>query len=466
MADTDAYQRAVLTATSFRLKDDLDQMFRQFDPDKETVILLPGGSGSNLWRADKKFDQITNPANYNFDRVWLDGGIALGDGKMIEIGPDGHDVGNRVIVGDGDVRFRVKPYVKAMAFFHGAANVNAVLLGWDWRRNLLTAAEMLHSAIQTIKRKVGGRDPRQMMKNIFVVGHSMGGMVAKLFFQTHQDVARELGGMISVGTPFYGYMGQLCRIYEGDPDLNRLPPYNAKIVARITSSCPGLYTLFPIDKKTFDAVGDRLGLSSYPVTDLNGAPADAYDPHGLVSRFPQWVRRDQFEEARRIRQDLLAAPLPAPLDQALFHIRSRMPNSTQSTATWKQDLPGNYDPDRDPSPIAVGPKSDGDDTIPYWSAALVSTPAGNIIDFPDGHHMDLMAQSFILRRVLGIVSRGTRSISQAEFIAQYGPDPQMATREELTTFLSQIDWAAPGAVAQFEMMPEPLAWRFLQEIAM
>jgi len=468
MAEHNAYQRAVRKATYFRLKDDIDYFLNRFDREKETVILLPGGSGSNLWHADRKFGEVSNPRDYHFDRVWLDLGIFAGDGKAIKINRNGHDVGDRVMVGDGDVRFPVRPYVRAMTFFRGKAKFNALLLGWDWRRNLLAAVDILNAVIETIKkRKASSKNPQRVMKNIFIVGHSMGGMVAKLFFQTHQNVAKELGGMISVGTPFYGYLGQLRRIFEGEPTLNRLPPYNAKTVATITSSCPGLYTLFPIDKKTYDAVGDQLGLTSYPVTALDGTPADVYDKHRPSSRFPNWVWLKQIEEARRLRQDLLSMPLPVPLNNVLFHIRSKIPKSTASTAKWKQELPGSYDPDKHQSPIEIGPMSEGDDTIPYWSAALASTPNDNITDFSQGEHMSLMAQSFVLRHILKIVSRGARSVSEDEFIAEYGPDPQMATREELENLLNKIDLSVPSTIGQLEtLIPERYTWRLLQEIAM
>ena len=79
-------------------------------------------------------------------------GIFAGDGKAIKINRNGHDVGDRVMVGDGDVRFPVRPYVRAMTFFRGKAKFNALLLGWDWRRNLLAAVDILNAVIETIKK--------------------------------------------------------------------------------------------------------------------------------------------------------------------------------------------------------------------------------------------------------------------------------------------------------------------------
>lgn len=461
MAEHDAYQRAVCEATQFRLKDDVDYFLETFKEDKESVILLPGGGGSNLWHADKKFDQVSDPRNYVFDLIWLDLGIAFGDAKAIKIGRNGRDVGERVIVGDGDVSFfRARPYIKAMNFFRRQANFNAVLIGFDWRRNLFHSVDTLRDVIMEIKKT----KPPKVMKKLFVVGHSLGGLVAKLFFQTHQDLAREIGGMISVGTPFYGYLGQLRRIFEGEPQINRF--YNARTVATISSSWPGLYTVLPIDKRTYDDVGGQIGADAYPVTALDGTPADAYDENAPSSRFPNWVWIKQIEEGRKVRK-LLSKELPDPLKSAVYHIRSKIPRSTPVTAKWKQKLPRNYDPDNHPSPMEIGVMGDGDETIPYWSAALASADGDNVRDFSQGEHMALMAQSFVLRHILKIVSRDTRSVAESDVIAEYGPDPQMATREELDILISQIDWSAPGVIGQLDtLIPERYAWRFLQEIAM
>jgi pimeloyl-ACP methyl ester carboxylesterase len=467
MAVTDEYMRAVSKATSLRRKPVMKPFLQGFNPDKETIILLPGGGGSNLWRADKKFDQVTNPANYNFDRVWLDPGIVVGDGRSIKISSNGRDLGERVIVADGDVQFiNVKPYVYAMRFFRGQANFNAVLLGWDWRRDVKIAVKMVDSVIgeikKTIKEKVPGNKQQDAMKKIFIVGHSMGGMVAKLFFQSNPDLAREIGGMISVGTPFYGYLGQLRRIFEGDADLNRF--YGAKTVAVICSSHPGLYSLLPIDYDSYFKDGKDLKLPAYPVTEPDGQiPADAFQKS--APPFPPWVLLRELPKALELRQDL-ARELPDDLRGAVFHIRSEVANSTPVAAKWNQRLPNNYEPGRSPSPLKIDLGA-GDDTIPYWSAQLASTPAKQITTFAEGTHMLLMTLDFVLLKIHEIVTRGARTLTRAAFTAEYGPNPQIASREELAALLNKIRWAAPYLERELDtLIPEKYAWRLLQDISM
>lgn len=131
----DPYQTAVLKAANHRRRDVLNLFFDNFDANKRTVILLPGGAGSALYRADQKFDEA-DPTEYTYKQVWLTPGIlprAIGDGKNLPISKNGRDLSDYVIVTDGDVEWFVLPYLKAMRVFR--ANCNAVLLGWDWRRD-------------------------------------------------------------------------------------------------------------------------------------------------------------------------------------------------------------------------------------------------------------------------------------------------------------------------------------------
>ena len=459
----DPYQKAVRDTAKFLRRPVLQYFYDQFNPAKKTVILLPGGAGSALFRADKEFDRVSSPSEYGFDSVWLTPGIFLGDGNKLPISKNGRDLLQRVIVPDGDIQYFVKAYVKAMRFFR--ANCNALLLGWDWRRDVMLAVEMVNDMIGDIKRKKG----QQVLKNIFLVGHSMGGMVAKLFFSVHGDSAREIGGMISVGTPFYGYIGQLRRIYEGEDILKDI--YTAKSVAEIYSTFGGLYSLFQIDYATFIRDKGKLGLANYPVTEPKGGHADAYQK-STSPPYPHWVRPNELPPALSLRHTL-AERLPDDLRQKVFHIRALM-HETPVAAEWNQNLPDPYEPPRSRSPIKVGPEhlGKGDEVIPYWSARLASTEDENVRDFTSGtgEHMTLMAQDYVLRHVLELVS-GAPVLTKEEFIAEYGPNPQVATREELKAFMAdalpKIRLLSPKSLREIEtLVPERYLWRMLQEVAL
>jgi pimeloyl-ACP methyl ester carboxylesterase len=461
----DPYQTAVLQAAKYFRRGVLNYFFNTFDEAKKTAILLPGGAGSALYRANRSFDRDSGPSDYTFNPVWLTPGIFVDDGNKLPISKNGRDLREQMIAADGDVQYFAKPYLKAMRVFR--ANLNALLLGWDWRRDIMTAVDMVSGVISEIERRKG----KGTLKNIFLVGHSMGGMIAKLFFSTRQSVAREIGGMITVSTPFYGYLGQLRRIYEGEEILNDV--YTAKRVAEIYSSFAGLYSLFPIDHDTYLKDGMALGLASYPVTEPKGGEyADPYQKR-TSPPYPKWVRLNELPNALGLRREL-AKPLPDNLGQKVFHIRALMHKTTPVAAEWDQNLSVPYEPPHSPSPIKIGPENlgQGDEVIPHWSARLASTPDRNVHDFAsgEGEHMTLMAQDYVLRRILEIVT-GKSVLTKDEFIAEYGPNPQMATREELKIFmqthLPKIRLAFPSLEREIEtLIPEKYFWRMLQDFAM
>jgi len=452
MADNDAYRKEVLEQTRIRQKEDMDEFFDAFRKDRRTVILLPGGMGSQLYRADRPFEEGTN-GPYRFDEIWLDRGIfgPARDGLKLVIDQDGFDLNRHIVVADEDTTFvGVSPYVKALKFFRDQG-FNTVFLAWDWRRKLTTAVDALHCLINQIKRKGESLgDPQGVMEKVFLVGHSMGGMVAKLFFEKHRALAAEIGGMISVGTPFYGYFGQLRHAFEGETKLNCR--YGAQTVAKISASAPGLYTLLPIDEDTWRHQRQDIGLPDYPLKDQDGQIADAYQKG--APPFPQWIKLGELPGALKLRH-LLAAELPEGLKAKVHHIRGSKANRTAVSAIWDQTLPPDYDPDQRPSPLKFG-FGTGDDTIPYWSAALCKMPSGHVIDFDQGVHMKLLEQTFVLRELLKIVAG--RSISEQEFVDKYGPEAPIATREELNAFLQDVNLAE-------DTIPEPFAWRILQELS-
>jgi hypothetical protein len=240
----------------------------------------------------------------------------------------------------------------------------------------------------------------------------------------HFDLADDLRGMISVGTPFYGYFGQLDRFYNGVKYFNML--YTAPAVAQITSSWPGMYSLLPIDQFTYNDQHAALGLASYPVVDAaNGDPVDPYNPSSLP-RYPNWVRKTDIPRGLNMRHKL-AAPLPGPLGAKVHHLRVNEPNTTYTSATWDATLPPGFVPGLSPSPVHFQMGA-GDDTIPAWSAALASTPSANIHDFETGEHSFLMEERPILARIAEIITGQT--VDPAALARTLGPRAAIATSKE------------------------------------
>ena len=447
----DPYKTDVKFATSYRLQPRIDEFVRKFDNNKKSVILLVGGAASQLLRADQRFDDVATPSQYFFDPVWIDIGITMGDAKALEINrTDDRDQDAQIIVADGDIQFylgKLRPYKKAMKFF--TDEFNALLLGWDWRRNIQTAVDMLNDVMTEILSRTGADKKPRVMQNIFIVGHSMGGMVAKLYFTQHSQICRQLGGMISVGTPFYGYINELQRIYEGVKELNQY--YPARKTAKIYSSLTGLYSLLPIDYKTYERDGRTSDLTAYPVTDGHGTPADPF--HKTRPIYPEWFRDEELPAALLLRGDL-ASPLPSDLSKAVFHLRTVKVNPpTPVAATWRQDR---YNPDTSGSPVEIQ-MGKGDETIPEWSSRLASTPPENVHHWDKGEHSTLMEQDFVLRKIFDIVTNGKWSMTEIEFKEKYGQNPEVATTEELETF--RQDFKGGEIRTKF-------AWRILQNTLM
>jgi hypothetical protein len=453
-ARTDDYSKAVKFATEYRFQPRLDEFIQTFQKhrDTENVILLLGGAASQLLRADQPYDQVATPSQYFFDPVWLDIGIAFpnGDATLLPIDRRDMDKDEQVIVADGDIQFylmNIRPYRKAVKFFTDQ-KLNLLLFSWDWRRDIDIAVDNLKWVIHEFFRRAAPTEEQK--KKTFLVGHSMGGMVAKLFCTRHPDVSAELGGFISVGTPFYGYINQLQRIYEGVSELNQYYPPSPRTTAQIYSSFTGLYSLLPIDQSTYTNVGKDLGLTSYPVTDGHGNAVDPFDVT-KPKPYPKWFRVEDLPAALALRIEL-ASPLIS--DLKVFHLRTvKADPPTLVAATWKQDP---YDPDKSPSPIEVKP-GPGDETIPYWSSRLASTPRDPSCDFPSGEHSTLMEQNFVLRKILDIVTDGKRHITKEEFDRKYGPNPTVATPAELEQYRREVP---------IRKISEPLARRILQNLLM
>jgi pimeloyl-ACP methyl ester carboxylesterase len=488
------YRTIISELTRSRHDDNITHFINTFDENKKTIILVHGGMGSELWQTRQRFDPKLDPVDYEFEttEVWLNFWRLLRGGalRQLKIGhAQNRDYNDKIIVADNAVFAPiVKPYKKALSCFQNTFGFNTYLLAWDSRRDLMVAVEELHSVIELIKTENMSYD----MRKLFIVGHSMGGMVAKLFFETNQNVAREIGGMISVGTPFYGMLGQLRWMFNGEPLLNNKGPignkYKPKEVAGVFASVPGFYTLLPIDAATYEETWNQcketrpswceLWPNTYPVTDLDGNIADAY---GDTHEYPAWVRRDERGKALPLRQ-CLARPLPESLAGHIYHIRVEG-ETTPVTARWRRTLCPesqphcDYDATQDLSPIPdtsidVGP---GDGTIPYWSAALASTNEDHVINLKSGSHMILMTKNAVLGEIYNIVTKTppsseARPLTEDDVGARCGADlPPMATRQELEEELKRMDETDREALQNERPLPvfwlsPPARWRFFQEL--
>ena len=81
-------------------------------PNRQTIILFPGGLGSRLVRADSPYQDGVPGQVSNYDTVWLDCTVLSGAALDLQMQGD-IDLDNRFIIADGFVHFAladVKPY--------------------------------------------------------------------------------------------------------------------------------------------------------------------------------------------------------------------------------------------------------------------------------------------------------------------------------------------------------------------
>ena len=382
------YEQARLAAIREAYLSQIKLLAARYKPGARTLVLLPGGMGSELLRSPKKFSGTSMPL-IDYQEVWIDLGIMLGDGPKLEIADDGSDLGNRIVVPAGPFSFVINPYEDTRRWADQRGD-NYVVFGFDWRRSLGECAAHLNQFLldfqAAITTKFGGVDP---LPTTCLLCHSQGGLVAKLFMTQYAAQARNLERVITVATPFYGTTTHMRRYFMGEDLLNSSSANGgARNVARIIATLPGPYTLMPLDLATFRRDGAALGLSDYPVRDQHGEARDPYDSSN-IGRYPTWISRahlaSAIAELAMVRQ-----PLPAALAAKLFHIRA-IKDTSKTELEWRP-LPADFDPETAPSPLRLkGTAHGGDGTVPAWSAFLPSTPGSNCVTLPGAkEHLSLM----------------------------------------------------------------------------
>jgi len=364
---------------------------------RPTVVLLPGGMGSQLERSEKKHDGNT-PNILRFDPVWLDWDILLrGDGLKLEIDLDERDKDGYFIIPNGPLRFFIKAYDRTAAWAE-EHNFNYVVFGYDWRRPIGDAAEFLKKFLGFVQAAVQSQRGEDPLPRTTLLAHSQGGLVAQWFLGEY-GIAPWAERLVTVATPFYGTWNHGDRYYIGQSPLNVI--HGKTRVARIASTLPGPYTLMPLAKDIFDHDWRKLGFRSkndYPVVDATTqAPTDPYDPQN-IGRFPPWISADHLSLAKQ-EMEGVAKPIAAGIARRVMNIRATGDTTTPVRLRWRQ-LPKHFDPNRDGSSFAgEAGAPGGDGTVPGWSAFHASTPEANRISIADpdvSDHTFMMEKDAVL----------------------------------------------------------------------
>jgi pimeloyl-ACP methyl ester carboxylesterase len=355
---------------------------KRYRPGFPTIVLLPGGLGSQLDRSPQPYTVDGSVPGTGFRNVWLDLGVLFErDAELVEIQSTDLDLDDHIVVANGPLLFPVNAYDGAKRFFE-QLGWNYIVFAYDWRRSIAAAAAFLEEFLAALKAEVlslKGVDPSP---SITLLAHSQGGLVAKAYLSrvftspsvTPEKVASVFQRFVSVGTPFYGTSSHQDRYYIGQSPLHLR--YGRGKIARVTGSLPGPYILMFADRPTLDRDGAALGLKSYPMTDADtGKPADPFDEANF-SRYPAWVNQDYLGDAVDIR-GTITAPLPEAVNDRVFHIRTGQNKTTGAQLKWQAVDGKTFDPKPGVSPVlrVAGP---GDGTVPFWAARLAQTADSHI----------------------------------------------------------------------------------------
>jgi hypothetical protein len=383
---------------------------------RKTVILFPGGMGSQLLRASTP--QPDGPP-YSYNIVWLDCSIIFGAGLHLQMQGD-IDLDQQIIIPDGPVDFPPLTPYDGFITWCNQKQIDYLIFGWDWRRDLsFTADFFLNIFMPLFQQRVAQLQPNPL-QHLSLVGHSEGGMLLKVIInRAASPYVQLLNRAVTVASPFYGYGGQLPRYFIGDPDLNAI--YGNQTVTRIVSSLAAGYSLLFLDQATFARDKAKLtqdpyypSAKKYPILDAtSGAPADPYNPQpsGALVRYPQDYGFDPAMLARgKLIYDEVAALLDPSVKAKFFNIRGvttsngKAVNKTVTHQTW-----GFIDPHFNPNNVAGCPVTDylgpGDGTLPAWSTrfsdtlpANVRTVRGDQID-----HMFMMSDHQVLGALATVI---------------------------------------------------------------
>jgi len=218
-------------------------------PPGRRVYVLPGIMGTQLGfsRGGKRPNDI----------VWLDP-IDINFGRLADL----RLPGNEQLVALGAMSYT---YLKLTLSLR-KAGFDVVLVGYDWRRDVVSLGESLAARIDA-----DGHE------NVAIVAHSMGGLVARAAL-THA-AGKRVSQIVTLGTPNSGAVGAVQALrgtYSVVRKLGMLDlKHDAEFLAReIFSSFPGVYALLPS--------GDRAG--TLDLFDPSAWPAHGPGPDAALLR--------------------------------------------------------------------------------------------------------------------------------------------------------------------------------------
>lgn len=213
---------------------------------------------------------------------------------------------------------------------------------YDWRRPIEQNGDLLHDYIE---RWADGNPDQQFT----LVGHSMGGVVARAYLALHPEAAeKRIKRVIMHGTPHFGVAGAISDIALGNRNMDIIAKLNdGNAPRRLMYNMPSIYQLLPAPPELFP--------SSRPY------PAN-WDLYDAAAWRLEGIRQEYLDLGRQL-HELLASvdPQVELIEIAGCHVDTVV------------EVQRSFDSDERPEYNVIrteeGPDS-GDATIPLWSAVL------------------------------------------------------------------------------------------------
>jgi pimeloyl-ACP methyl ester carboxylesterase len=223
------------------------------DSDRPIVILLPGITGSLL-----------SSVAGDLGLIWLNPlSLVLGKLSLLMLDRRG---AREATPGVRVVASGLLPTHYLLIQFHLRLLGGCEVLGFpfDWRRPPDAAVADLRRLVMTTF--------REKKRKVHIVGHSMGGLVARNFCLRHpRDAEQAVAQVIQLGSPNYGSFESVRNITVGGDSVNLVARVNpANIPIAVMRSCPGLYSMLPAPPELFPSNAPQ----PYPFT----GSLKPYDP--------------------------------------------------------------------------------------------------------------------------------------------------------------------------------------------
>jgi pimeloyl-ACP methyl ester carboxylesterase len=291
---------------------------------RPNIVFLPGIMGSLLQSVAGLVESLwVNPLVFTRGRI-----------NLLEMAEDGEsDADQRVkIVATG---LEMVAYAKVLLALRKQANL--FLFPYDWRQDVRVSAGQLHEALNRWTVSNGHR-------HFTLVGHSMGGVVARTYLALFPEVAQQLvERVVMLGSPAYGVINSVQTLATGNSLTQlaeKIHPGNEGV--RLARSITAIYQLLPPPPELFPA-GEE-----YPC-DFDLYDADVWQKQG--------IRQNGLSRSEALHRLLAAADPQMPIVQIAGY--------DVATAVALRGTPDALGPVVE----SKGPNS-GDGDVPLWSARL------------------------------------------------------------------------------------------------